>query len=154
MRHHLVKAWNLWPPFLGAGIRIERVAPDFREIDVALRLRPWNKNLVGTHFGGSLFAMTDPFFMAMLIENLGREYVVWDKAATIHYRRPGRGVVRTRFALTEAVIDAVRAEVEANGRSEPRFTAQIVDADGVVVAEVEKVLSVKRKRPRDAGPGH
>jgi len=75
-KRHLRWLINLWPPFLGAGIRVTRLQPDWKAIDVEMKLRFWNANYVGTHFGGSLYAMTDPFYMLMLIENLGSDYVV------------------------------------------------------------------------------
>lgn len=78
-------AMNLYPPFLGAGIRVRHIAGDFREVRVRMGLNRLNRNYVGTQFGGSLYAMTDPFFMLMLMENLGRDYVVWDKAANIEF---------------------------------------------------------------------
>jgi hypothetical protein len=97
---HALRRWiNLWPPFLGMGIRIRRIAPDMKAVDVEMKLRFWNANYVGTHFGGSLFAMTDPFYMLMLMANLGRDYIVWDKAATIRYKKPGRGTVRAEFRI-------------------------------------------------------
>ena len=82
---------NVWPPFAGAGIRVVRLDADWRAIDVEMKLRFWNSNYVGTHYGGSLYSMTDPFYMLMLIENLGREYVVWDKAATIRVQEAWGG---------------------------------------------------------------
>ena len=97
--HALRRAVNFWPPFLGAGIRVERVASDMKSVDVEMKLRWWNANYVGTHFGGSLFAMTDAFYMLMLMANLGRDYIVWDKAASIRYRRPGKGTVHAEFRL-------------------------------------------------------
>ena len=87
---------NLWFPFLGAGIRVTRLQSDWKAIDVEMKLRSWNSNYVGTHYGGSLYSMTDPFYMLMLIENLGRDYIVWDKAATIRFRKPGKGKVEPR----------------------------------------------------------
>jgi len=96
----LVRGMHLWPPFLGAGIRLRRMSEDFREAEVELRLGRLNRNAVGTQFGGSLFAMTDPFYAIMLMRNLGREYLVWDKAASIEYLAPGRGTVRARFSAT------------------------------------------------------
>ena len=83
---------RLYPPYLGAGIRVTHVSHDFREIDVRMGLHWWNRNYVGTHFGGSLYSMIDPFLMLMFLENLGRDYVVWDKAATIRFKTPGRGL--------------------------------------------------------------
>jgi hypothetical protein len=84
---HALRRWiNFWPPFLGAGIRVTHIAPDMKSVDVEMKLRWWNANYVGTHFGGSLFAMTDAFYMLMVMANLGRDYIVWDKAASIRYR--------------------------------------------------------------------
>ena len=101
-------AW--WPPFLGAGIRVRSLSDDFRDAVVELRLGRLNRNYVGTHFGGSLYAMTDPFFMITLLHNLGSDYLVWDKSGSIEYVAPGRGVVLAHFALTEARIAEVRAQ--------------------------------------------
>lgn len=142
---HLRRLVNLWPPFLGAGIRIKRIAPDMRAIDVEMRLNFWNANYVGTHFGGSLFAMTDPFYMLMLMANLGREYIVWDKAATIRYKKPGKGAVRAEFRLAESQIDDIRKKLETLPKYEPLFTVEVKGEDGMVIAAVEKVLHVKRK---------
>jgi acyl-coenzyme A thioesterase PaaI-like protein len=136
---------NLWPPFMGAGIRITHIAPDMRAIDVEMKLRFWNANYVGTHFGGSLFAMTDPFYMLMLMANLGRDYIVWDKAATIRYKRPGKGTVRAEFRLPESQIENIREKLRTLPKYEPVFSVQVKSDDGTVIAEVEKVLHIKRK---------
>ena len=77
LKRHMRMLMNIWAPFLGAGIRVKRLGPDWKEIDVEMKLRWWNANYVGTHYGGSLYSMTDPFFMLMLIENLGKDYIVW-----------------------------------------------------------------------------
>jgi hypothetical protein len=144
---------NFWPPYFGAGIRVTKISPDKRSIDVEMKLRFWNKNYVGTHFGGSLYAMTDPFFMLILIENLGHDYIVWDKAATIRFKAPGRGRVRATFELSEAEIDAVRRDADANDKAEAKFLVKIFDDEDVVVAEVEKLVSVRRKdKPRKPRP--
>ena len=84
---------NVWPPFLGAGIRVKRLQPDWKEVDVEMKLRGWNSNYVGTHYGGSLYSMADPFYMLMLIENVGRNYIVWDKSASIRFKKPEKGIV-------------------------------------------------------------
>ncbi|HVP64109.1 MAG TPA: DUF4442 domain-containing protein, partial [candidate division Zixibacteria bacterium] len=104
LKRRLLRFINFWPPFLGAGIRLRRLSPDFREADVEMHQRFWNTNYVGVHFGGSLCAMADPFYMLLLMENLGREYIVWDKAASVRFRKPGRGTVRAEFRLSEAEI--------------------------------------------------
>jgi Domain of unknown function (DUF4442) len=144
---HALRRWvNLWPPFLGMGIRVRHIAPDMKAVDVEMKLSFWNANYVGTHFGGSLFAMTDPFYMLMLMANLGRDYVVWDKGATIRYRKPGRGTVRAEFRLSDTQIDEVRETLEALPKYEPVFFVEVKDEAGVVIAEVEKMLHI-RKRP-------
>ena len=136
---------NLYPPFRGAGIRVRAIAPDFRAATVELRARLFNRNYVGTHFGGSLYAMTDPFFMIMMMQNLGRDYIVWDKAGTVRYLKPARGTVTANFRLDEADVAKAR-EATANGdKYEPRFRVDIVDAEGVVVADVEKTLHIRKK---------
>jgi hypothetical protein len=149
---HLFKLLHIYPPFLGSGIRITRMSPDLREIDVEMRLRWWNRNYVGTHYGGSLYSMTDPFYMLMLIDNLGRDYIVWDKAATIRFRRPGRGAVRAEFRLTQQQLDDLRARADTQGKIEVAFAVKVVDEQGEVVAEVEKLIHIRRKDARQATP--
>ncbi|HEY4645935.1 MAG TPA: DUF4442 domain-containing protein [Steroidobacteraceae bacterium] len=146
----LLKLLHVYPPFLGAGIRIKRMSADMREIDVEMKRRWWNSNFVGTHYGGSLYSMADPFYMLMLIDNLGRDYIVWDKAASIRFRKPGRGAVRAEFRLTQQQLDELRAQVDAQGKIEPKFVVQVRDEQGDVVAEVEKVLHIRRKDAKGA----
>lgn len=136
---------NFWPPFLFAGIRVVRAAPDRRSFDVELKMRWWNRNYVGVHFGGSLYAMCDPFFMLILIENLGPDYVVWDKAAVIRFKRPGLGRVRAHFEISADEIAAIKARADAEPKVEPVFTVQSLDDDGNVIAEIEKKVYVRRK---------
>ncbi len=129
-------------------MRVTRVADDFMEVDVEMKLRFWNQNYVRTHFGGSLYAMTDPFYMLMLLENLGREYVVWDKAATIRFKKPGRGTVRAKFKLTPAEIAEIKAKADTGAKVEPEFKVEIFDDSQQLIAEVQKVLYVRRKEKR------
>lgn len=142
---YLRRMLNLWPPFLGAGIRVKRLQPDWREIDVEMKLRFWNRNYVGTHYGGSLYSMTDPFYMVMLIENLGPDYIVWDKAATIRFRKPGRGTMHARFRLSQQQIDDIRQSLTTQAKIEPTFVVEVTDQNGTLVAEVEKVLHIRKK---------
>lgn len=145
LRHVL----NLWPPFLFAGIHVAAIGDDFRSARVELRMRPWNRNYVGTHFGGSLFAMTDPFWMLMVLHALGDGYIVWDKAATIDFEKPGRGPVHAEFALDNAMLDELRAAAAGGDKVLRWFDAPVRDASGDVVAMVRKQLYVRRKRPKD-----
>ena len=144
--HHALRRWiNLWPPFLGAGIRVKHIAPDMMSVDVEMKLRWWNANYVGTHFGGSLFAITDAFYMLMLMSKLGPDYVVWDKAASIRYRRPGKSTVRAEFRLNEAQLNDIREQLKTLPKYEPVFKVDVKDEQGTVIAEVEKLVYVRRK---------
>jgi hypothetical protein len=136
---------NLWPPFLGAGIRVSKISADFTEIDVELRMGRFNKNYVGTHFGGSIYAMTDPFYMMILIKNLGDDYVVWDKAAEIQFKKPGKGKLTAHFNITKERIAEIKAEADREYKTEPKFKVEIKNEHGEVVAEVNKTLYVRRK---------
>jgi len=138
---------NFWPPFAFSGIRVRQVGTDPLAFESRLVLRFWNRNYVGTAFGGSLYAMADPFYMLILLRELGPGHTVWDKAATVRFRRPGRGTVFARFEIPSERIEAIRREVAETGRSEPSFTATIRDQGGELVAEVDKVISVRRREP-------
>jgi acyl-coenzyme A thioesterase PaaI-like protein len=153
-RSHVAGYWKrlrfraligLYPPYLGAGVRLKHLADDFSAIEVEMPLRFWNRNYVGTHFGGSLYSMTDPFLMLMLIEQLGPGYVVWDKSASIRFRRPGRGTVRARFEIPAARVQEIRSAADSGETVEPAFTVKVVDEQGEVVAVVQKVLHVRTK---------
>ncbi len=136
---------NLYPPFFGAGVRVTHIARDLSTIEVRMKLGLLNRNYVGTHFGGSLYSMCDPHFMLILYQQLGPDYIVWDKAATIHFLRPGRGTVSARFHISAAEVAAIRAQADSQGKVEPTFTAVVRNAAGETIARVEKLLYVKRK---------
>ncbi|HSC78945.1 MAG TPA: DUF4442 domain-containing protein [Chitinolyticbacter sp.] len=139
---HLI---NLWPPFLLAGIHATRFSSDWREIDVELRLRWYNRNYVGTHFGGSLFAMTDPWYMLMLMHVLGPDFYVWDQRASIDFVAPGRGRVHAKFRLDETALADIRAHTAGGDKYLPEFTIDVLDEASNVVARVHKTLYIRRK---------
>lgn len=144
----LRRGLNLWPPFLFAGIHVTEISPDWKRIRVELRMRPWNRNYVKTHFGGSLFAMTDPFRMIPLLRCLGDDYLVWDKAGTIEFVKPGRGTVHACFELDDAVLATLR-HAAADGRKVLHwFDADVLDAEGNLVARTRKQVYVRRKPGR------
>ena len=151
----LRRGMNCWPPFLGAGIRVKRIAADFSEVDVEMRLAWYNRNYVRTHFGGSLYAMTDPFHMIMTMHLLGPGYIVWDKAGSVDYVAPGRGTVRALFRIGAAQIDDIRQRAAGGERVFPEFAVDVVDDAGGLVARVRKTLYVRLKKPpiADAGGG-
>ena len=137
---------NWWPPLWCNSISATYIAEDFREIDVALKMRFYNRNNVGTHFGGNLFAMTDPWYMMMLMQNLERDYFVWDKKASIDFVSPGRGTVTAKFILTEEKLAEIRAATANGEKYLPEFVVDIMDANGHLVARVHKTLYVKLKK--------
>ena len=139
---------NLWPPFLFAGIHVAEISPDWRRVRVELRMRPWNRNYVKTHFGGSLFAMTDPFRMIPLLHRLGRDYIVWDKAGEIEFVKPGRGTVHAVFELDDAVLDELRIATAGGDKVLRWFDADVVDEQGEVLARTRKQVYVRRKPGR------
>ena len=140
------RLFNLWPPFRGMGIRVRELDPQFRHATVELRMKLLNRNYVGSHFGGSLFAMADPWFMILMMKRLGSEYVVWDKAGAVRFLKPARGTVTARFEMPEESVDEARKATAEGQKYEPVFKAALVDAQGVTVAEVEKTLHIRRKK--------
>jgi hypothetical protein len=145
LKRHMRMLLNFWPPFLGAGIRIKRLGAGWKEIDVEMKLRWWNRNYVGTHYGGSLYSMTDPFIMLMLIENLGKDYLVWDKSASIRFKKSGRGTVSASFHLSEPQLREIKQALNSQEKIERAFAVEVKDESSNVIAEVEKLLHIRRR---------
>jgi len=135
---------NLYPPFVGAGIRSRRI--DNLTIQVEMPLTWFNRNLFGTHFGGSLYAMCDPWFALILLRALGDGYIVWDKAASIQFVKPGRGLVTAQFHVPPERVEEIRRAAESSSKVEPLFTVEVVDSQEQVIARVEKLLYVRKKK--------
>jgi acyl-coenzyme A thioesterase PaaI-like protein len=141
---------NGYAPYVGAGVRITHIADDASEIRVEMALTDQNTNLVGTHFGGSLYSMVDPHLMILVIQRLGSDYVVWDKEATINFRKPGLGTVTAHIRVTDEETDAIRSDASSGEKIYPQWTIEILDEDDDVVATVLKTLYV-RLTPGAAG---
>ena len=137
-------AFNLWPCYRGTGGRVTYIASDWSEIRVKLPLSWRTRNYVGTIFGGSLYAAVDPFYMLMLMKNLGPDCIVWDKAATIRFRKPGRTTLTATFRLEEAELTELRSLLQSQAKVERTYRVALVDAEGTVHAEVEKVIHLRR----------
>ncbi len=147
LRQRLLERFiNIYPPFIGAGIHSRIV--DERTVDVEMKLTGFNRNLVGVHFGGSLYAMCDPWFMLILMRLLGPDYIVWDKAASIQFKRPGRGKVKARFHIPAEQVEQIRLDADREGKITPTFSVDVLDEDGQVVAHVVKLLYIRRKEER------
>ncbi len=141
---------SLYPPYLGTGISVREVSPDFRRVVVQMKHRFYNRNAYGTHFGGSLYSMCDPFYALMLQPLLGRDYLIWDRGACIDYRKPGRGTVTAVFEWSEEQLQEIRARTAGGEKFEPERVLDITDAQGDVVARVEKTIYIRQK-PRVRG---
>ena len=139
---------NLWPPFLGAGIHVDEIGDDFRSAKVSLKLGLLNRNIAGVHFGGSLFAMTDPFFMMMVSQNLGKQYIVWDRAARIEFLKPGKSDVYANFKINQDQIDALILEAATGDKVLKDFSVNVINKEGEVIASITKTLYVRKKNQR------
>jgi acyl-coenzyme A thioesterase PaaI-like protein len=136
-------AFNHWPCYRGSGGRVGFIAADWSEVRVRLPLSWRTRNYVGTTFGGSMYSAVDPFFMIMLMHRLGPDYLVWDKAGRVRYRKPGRGALTARLVLPEGEEAAIRQALVEAPSVDRTYRVELVDAAGVVHAEVEKVVQVR-----------
>jgi acyl-coenzyme A thioesterase PaaI-like protein len=136
---------NFYLPLLAAGIRVTHMARDFRRTDVKMVLRFYNRNAVGTQFGGSLYAMADPFYMLMLMQIMGHDYLVWDKAAAIEFVAPGKGTVYASFIIDDATMASIHEKTADGSAYFPEFNVDITDDNGAVIARVRKTLYVRKK---------
>ncbi len=141
----LLRMLNWYGPYFGAGIKVEYLADDWKELTVAMHMKWYNRNAVGTHFGGSLYAMIDPHYMLMLMKLLGQGYTVWDKAAHIDFIKPGTGTVRANMTITDAMLNEIYKHTEQGKKYLPEFKVEIIDQQGEVVARAIKTLYVRKK---------
>lgn len=152
MKAFFRKAWlmklllNLWPPFLFTGIKVVKLSEDYREAQVRLTQRPWNTNAVGVHFGGSLYSMTDPFYMLMVLSQLGSDYIVWDKSADIEYVKPGVGKVFANFVVSESLINDIIHHTQHGDKYLPELPVNIVDEKGEIVAKLNRTIYIRKKK--------
>ena len=137
---------NLYPPLLGAGIRVRKI--DELTVRVEMKLTVLNRNIVGTHFGGSLYSMCDPWFMLILMRALGTDYIVWDKSASIQFLQPGRGTVTGTFHISQERIEEIRNQADKGQKVEPVFSVDVLDAGGQAIARVEKLLYIRKTNGR------
>ena len=145
--HSRLYRWgfNIYPAYRGTGGWITYIAKDWREIHVKVPLSWQTRNYVGTIFGGSLYAAVDPFYMIMLIKSLGPEYVVWDKAASIRFKRPGRETLFAKFKLREEELVSIKSELENSSKLDRHYQVQLQDKSGLIHALVEKKIFIARK---------
>lgn len=144
----LIRKANWYPPFIGMGIRIRETSDDLSRFVVELRPRWYTRNLFGTHFGGSLYTMSDPFYVFVLTANLGDGYIVWDKSAAIDFLKPATGTITGVFEVSRERLAEISAEVDRLGRQTFHFEAELRDERDEAVARVRKEVYVRSKRAR------
>src|SRR5262249_49550245 len=137
--------WNLFPAYRGMGGRIRYLSSDLREITIELPLTWRTRNYVGTIYGGSIYGCVDPLMMVLLLRALGPEYVVWDKAASIQFLKPGKTTLQCRIVLEDSELEAIRAALRTERSVDRVYVLELTDAQGVVHARVEKTVYVRRK---------
>ena len=137
--------FNFFPAYRGSGARVLYIADDYREIRVKIPLSWRTRNYVGTIYGGSMYAGIDPIYMLMLIKNLGSNYIVWDKAAAIRFKRPGRETLFAGFRLTREELDEIKAVLETQKSLDRIYTVELADKNGKIHAIIEKTLYIAKK---------
>ncbi len=138
--------FKLYPPYFFSRTRVKYIAPDWREIIVELPKSLLTRNYVGTTFGGSLYAATDPFFMMMLIKIFGiKDYIIWDKGAHIDFKRPVRSKLTYRFVITEEDLRHIEEDLKTKDKSLPEFDVRGIDKSGEICISVRKILYIRRK---------
>lgn len=145
----LFKSMRFWPPYFGAGIKVKNISKNLLSLDVEMNLKWYNTNFVGTHFGGSLFSMTDPFYMLILIKKLGSNYVIWDKASKIEFLKPGKGKVTAHFEFTSNEIEEIKKTADQQNKYIFNKDVYIIDSNSEVIAKIEKTLYVKKKNSKE-----
>jgi len=146
LNHNIIKhALNIWSPYLGAGIKIEYIKKDFKEIKVSMKLRFYNRNIMNSHFGGSLYSMVDPHIMLMLMRLLGEDYIVWDKSAEIDFIKPGRGKVSATMNISDNILEEIIEKTKDGEKYLPEFNIDILDKENNIVSRVKKVLYIRKK---------
>ncbi len=141
----LRRLMNLWPPFIGTGIKVTRIDDDFRQAQVRMKLSWYNRNYMGTQYGGSLYSMTDAFYVIMIIRNLDNKYYVWDKSASIEYIAPAKGTVYADYVLTDEMLDSIRHNTEDGQKFLYDVPVDIIDDQKQLIAKVNKVVYIRKK---------
>ena len=139
---------NHFAPFQGAGISIDKLDLKNAYIRVKMPLTRKNKNIVGVHFGGSLYAMVDPFYMTILMYHLGDKYIVWDKSGSIDFLTPGRDTVYADIRIDHSEIEHIKALAANHAPVYRNYSVNILDESGLRIAEVHKTVYIRRKKPK------
>ena len=141
--------FNLFPAYRGTGGRVTYISEDWRDVSVKIPLSWRTRNYVGTIYGGSIYGAVDPIYMLMLIRILGPEYVIWDKAASIRFKRPGKSTLYADFALSTAEIDEIKRLAETERSIDRVYNLELKDKNSVVHAFIEKTIYISKRKETD-----
>lgn len=149
-----LRCWSfyLFGCYRGTGGRLRYIAEDWSEVRLELPLSWRTRNYVGTIFGGSIYAAVDPIYMLMLIRRLGPEFIVWDKAASVEFKKPGRETLHARFVIDDDELAAIRAALDTQRSIDRKYVVELIDASETVCARVEKLIYIKRREPQTPQP--
>lgn len=136
----------LFPPYIGAGVKMEEISEDWRYARIAMKLRWYNRNALNTHFGGNLFSMADPHYILLLMNILGKEYVIWDKSTNIDFVRPGKGKVTVEFKISDQMLEDIYRNTEGGEKYLPTYELEILDESQNVVCKLQKTLYIKKRK--------
>ena len=139
-------ALNFYPPYLGAGVKVTYISEDWKELHVSMSLRWFNRNAVGTHFGGSLYSMVDPHLMLLLMKLLGNDYLVWDKTADIEFVKASKSKVTSIIKVTNDDLEVIKNKTCAGEKYFSNFAVEIRDIENDLVAMVKKTIYVRKKQ--------
>ena len=140
-------AFNFFPAVWASGGKYTYVSEDMRELHLKLPLNLRSRNYIGTIFGGSMFSATDPMFFMMLIKNLPG-YIIWDKASSIRYKKPGRDVLYTKTKITQEDIDSIVEELKSKDKLDRVFTLDLIDTAGDGCATIKKNIHIRHKHKK------
>ncbi len=149
-----LRCWSfyLFGCYRGTGGRLRYIAEDWSEVRLELPLSWRTRNYVGTIFGGSIYAAVDPIYMLMLIRRLGPEFIVWDKAASVEFKKPGRETLHARFVIDDDELAAIRAALDTQRSIDRKYVVELIDGSETVCARVEKLIYIKRREPQTPQP--
>jgi len=138
--------FNYFPMFWSTGAKITYLAADFKEIHIKLPLSWRTRNYVGTIFGGSMFSATDVLYFLLVVKNIGEDYIVWDKASSIRFKKPGKGTLYTKAVISDEEIEIIKTELLNVDKIDRVYYLDLIDEAGDICASIEKTIHIQNKQ--------
>jgi hypothetical protein len=137
--------FNYSPMYKRTNARLISVSEDLHKVKIKISLNYKNKNYMGTMFGGSMLSATDPIYMIQLLQILGDDYVVWDKATNIRFKKPANQHSYALFAFTSDEIIQIKEDVATKNEIDLLKTLTIESNSNQIFAVVEKTIYISTK---------